>query len=136
VASKPPGEQIGYDEDDLHEHVDRRQRTGSPPPAREPAIALVGAARDPLALAESRARHPSSARDESPHDNPSYAAGGSTSTTAAAARGAIVLGGAGRDLLTGPPRRGARSSGVPADGRSRRDRCEPKLPARRVRKAN
>jgi hypothetical protein len=135
VATQPRGEGIGGYDEGLHEQVDGGWAPGVASRTREP-VSFGALARDPLALAESRARHPSSARDESPHDNPSYAAGGSTSTTAAAARGAIVLGGAGRDLLTGPPRRGARSSGVPADGRSRRDRCEPKLPARRVRKAN
>jgi hypothetical protein len=137
VATQPRGEGIGGYEEGLREQVDGGWAPGVASRTREP-VSFGALARDPLALAESRARHPSSARDESPHENPSYAACGSTSTTAAAAIDAIVLGGAGRDLLAGPPRRaGAGSSGVPADGRSRRDRCDPQpRPARPVRKAN
>jgi hypothetical protein len=132
VATQPRGEGIGGYGEGVREQVDGGWAPAAASRTREP-VSFGAFARDPLALAETRARHPSSARDESPHDNPSSAACGSISTTAA---DAIVLGGAGRDLLAGPTHRGARA-GVPADGRSGRDRCDPQpCSARRVRKAN
>jgi hypothetical protein len=84
VASDPHGEQIGDDEPDLHEHVDRGRPPGGPPPRPGHVSALVGTARDPLALAESRARHPSSARRGELHSDPTTCtAHGPTSVTRA-----------------------------------------------------
>ena len=118
MASQPRGEETGGDDEDLREQVDGGRAPGVAPRTRE-HVSAGALARDPLALADSRARHPSSVRDESSHEDPSYAACGSTSTTAAGAHDPIVLGGVGRDLLAGPPHRGgARASGVavPAEG--------------------
>jgi hypothetical protein len=84
VARQPLAEHIGYDQEALHEHADRGRPPGIPPRRREHSFVLVAAARDPLTLAESRARHPSSARHDESHSEPTTrSACGSTPVTRA-----------------------------------------------------
>jgi hypothetical protein len=56
VAPGPRVDEIGGDDDDLREHVDGRRAW------RIAHVSAGAPARDPFALAESRARHPSSGR--------------------------------------------------------------------------
>jgi RNA polymerase-binding transcription factor DksA len=85
-------EMIGCDEDDIVEQIDRGRAPGIPPPV----------ASHPLALAESRARHPSSARhDEEQHESTCPACGSTSTTPADAAEAVRRLVALARRLLRG-----------------------------------
>jgi hypothetical protein len=85
VAPGTRVDEIGGDDDDLREHVDGRRAW------RIAHVSAGAPARDPLALAESRARHPSSGRKGSSHSDPTNAVA------------VIADGRSRRDRCDGPP---------------------------------
>lgn len=88
MATQPRGEETG-DEEARQGHCDRRWTPGGQPPAPMLPDAVIGAAQDPLDLAQSGARHPSSARREHVPEELSCPACGSTPTTPADAPEAV-----------------------------------------------
>ena len=82
MATQPLGDQIRYIEENACEYA-KHGRVAIPPARREHFCAFVGVVQDPLALAESRARHPSSGRGEESYHHRTARSCGSTSMTAA-----------------------------------------------------
>lgn len=88
VGSRRPGGTSGCGDDDIFEQTDRGRAPGIPPPIQQDApVGTV--APHPVALAESGARHPSSARHDEERHETTCPVCGSTSTTPADAAEAV-----------------------------------------------